>query len=150
MNVSGLAFSGRSALALVAVLAVSLLLNFVGIGYIASGFVGQRDRPVGAERLVTLGARSLPPDLRRGITAALDQRKDDLRSASRGVRDARLALFAAMRAEPFNADAVRAAFADLRGKLAATSEIGQDAIVDALEKATPETRAAIEPPGRRR
>ena len=143
-------FAGRSAIVLVAGLAISVLLNFATIGYFSSGLFHNHNRPIAAERLVSLGAKSLPRELRRGIAEALAPHRDDLRAAFRAVRDARIALFEAMRAEPYDAAAVNAAFDNLQAELAAPSEIGQRAIIQALGQASPETRAAIEPPGRPR
>jgi uncharacterized membrane protein len=138
--------SGRSAIAVLAALGLSVAINFVAIGFFASHWMSRPDRGMTAERIVSLGARSLPPELRASIATELEPHNGDLRNAMRQIRDARTALFAAMRAEPFDADAVKSAFATLRDKLDGAAAIGQDAILGALQNASPQTRAAIVPP----
>jgi hypothetical protein len=138
--------SGRGAVAVVAALVLSLALNAAWMGYLGSTLFRDRGRGFPAERLVALGARSLPEPLRERIAAELEPHGAELRSAFRDVRDARRAVFEAMRAEPFDRAAVEAAFADLRAKLAAVAAIGQTAMLAALEEATPEMRADIKVP----
>lgn len=140
---------GRAAIFVLVALALSLALNFAWLGFSAAHSFRDRSRPLAAERLVAIGARSLPDDLRKGVADALAPKDGDVRAAMREVRDARRALFESMRADPLDRAAVAGAFATLRSKRDAVSAIGETAILDALEQAPANVRAEIrQPPAR--
>lgn len=139
--------SGRTAIAVVAALALSLALNFGWLGFTISRSLLPQKRPeVSAERLVSIGARALPPPVRAEVAAALATHRDELQDAFRGVRDARRQVFAAMRADPFDEAALQAAFAQLRERLDDVSAIGEAAITKGVAASSPQMRAGIAPP----
>ena len=138
--------TGRGAIAVLAALVISLSLNFVWLGFFAAGSLRKSGPEISAERLVSLGARSLPPELRSQVAAVLKPRGDEIRNAFRDIRNARIAVFDAMRADPLDSEAVKRAFANLRDKSDSLAAIGQDSILTALESAPPSLRAAIQPP----
>ncbi|MBZ9936119.1 periplasmic heavy metal sensor [Mesorhizobium sp. BR1-1-16] len=135
--------TGRAAIAVLAALAVSLAVNFGLAGFLVARSVPHRDPPALAERLAALGPRALPPELRSAVAGELKPDTPALRAAFRAVRDARQAVFAAMRAEPYDRSAVTAALATLRDRLDTVNTIGQTAILDALDTAPADLRAKI-------
>jgi uncharacterized membrane protein len=135
--------TGRTAIAVLAALAISLAVNFGLAGFLLARTVPQRNPPSLAERLSALGPRVLPPELRSEVAAELKPDTPALRTAYRAVRDARQAAFAAMRAEPYDRDAVASALATLRDRLDTVNTIGQTAILDALDRAPADVRAKI-------
>ncbi|SHE96289.1 Uncharacterized membrane protein [Kaistia soli DSM 19436] len=135
--------TGRTAIAVLAALVISLVVNFGLAGFLVARSVPQRDPPALAERLSALGPRVLPPELRTQAAAALKPDTPALRAAFRAVRDARQAVFAAMRADPYDRNAVAAALATLRDRLDTVNAIGQTAILDVLDQAPADLRAGI-------
>ncbi|MBN9000015.1 MAG: periplasmic heavy metal sensor [Rhizobiales bacterium] len=142
--------SGRSATLVVAALALSLAANFAWLGFLASRTVTPKRTEISAERIVSIGARALPAPLRTEIAQSLAPRRDEVREALRQVREARRQVLLAMRAEPFDPQALDAAFADLRRRLDTLSAIGEAAIAEAMAGASPGLRAeiAVPPEGR--
>ena len=69
-----------------------------------------------------------------------------MRARLDSVQEARRQMFEAMRADPFDAAALNAAYADLRAKTNDLQEAGQAIVTDAIAKATPEVRSRIRPP----
>ena len=138
--------NGRWSVALIVALGLSLALNFAWLGFSVSRSFRHKPPEISAERLVSIGARSLPPELRAEVATALRAERDDLRAAMRAVGEARRQVFEAMRAEPFDRTALQAAFSTLRQKRDALSSIGEAAIATGLAAASPETRAAIATP----
>jgi len=138
---------GPWAIALVVVLAVSLAANFIVAGFAAARLSGFG--PGGAlENLVALGIRSYPPEIRRAILGEALSDRSDLRAGLDAIRAAREKMFAAMRAEPFDAAALDQAFAEVRQKTAALQQVGQGIVGRAVAAASPEVRARITaPPG---
>jgi hypothetical protein len=55
-------------------------------------------------------------------------------------------MFEAMRADPFDAAALDAAYANLRDKTAALQEAGQQIVAEAVAGAPADVRARIRPP----
>jgi hypothetical protein len=140
---------GPFAFLLAAVLIVSLAANFLVLGFAAARFagVGPFGGDIGAiERIVALGARAFPRELRREIGGQLGRHRDELRAALEEVRDARRRMFAVMAAEPFDRAALDAAFTDVRAATDRLQLLGQDLVGDVVEKAPPEERAQIRPP----
>lgn len=135
--------TGRTAIAVLAALALSLVVNFGLAGFLAARSFPDRVRAAPAERLAALGPRALPPALRSDVAARLGPQSPALKAALKDVRDARQAVFAAMRVEPYDRAKVEAALAALRGRLDAVSALGEAAILDALDAAPADLRAAI-------
>lgn len=135
---------------LAALLIVSLAVNFLVLGFAAARYGQFRQGGDILERVIALGARSFPADIRREITASLARERPELRAALRDVQEARRRMFEIMRTEPFDRAALDAAFADVRAKTEALQERGQALLGDAIEQASPEARSEIEPPPRLR
>ena len=140
--------TGRPAIAALVVLALSLMVNCVLIGFLVARST-ERPRPAPAERISVVGTRLLPPPLRAEVSDRLKSDAPSLKAAVASVRQARQALVAAMRAEPYDRAAVAAALATLRQRIDALSELGDAAILDTLDDAAPELRAKIGPQPRR-
>jgi uncharacterized membrane protein len=136
---------GPFAIILLVVLVLSLAANFVVAGFAAARFA--YPRPGGEiERIVAIGIRAFPPEIRGLITSGTNAERNRMRAAFEDVRAARRAMFEAMRAETFDRGALEAAFADVRTKTMALQEIGQQVVARAIEQASPETRAKIRLP----
>ena len=126
---------GRTAIVLVAVLVVSLALNFFGAGLIAAG-VGFRQQL--AERC--------PREIRRAVAADLIARREEGFKALDELRATRREMFAAMRAEPLDRLRLERAMAAVRAKTQALQAFGQSGLAAALAAASAETRARIAAP----
>lgn len=140
--------TGRPAIAALAVLALSLMVNCVLIGFLVARST-ERPRPAPAERISVVGTRLLPPPLRAEVSDRLKSDAPNLKAAVASVRQARQAVIAAMRAEPYDRAAVASALATLRQRINALSELGDAAILDTLDGASPDLRARIGPQPRR-
>ena len=139
------------AIFLAVVLVVSLAANFLVLGFAAARFGGVGPFGFGGdggaiERIVALGARAFPRELRREIGGQIGRHRAELRAALDEVRDARLRMFQTMAAEPFDRAALDAAFAEVRAATDRLQLLGQDLVGDVVEKAPPEERAQIRPP----
>ena len=135
---------------LAAVLGVALLIS-VAVNLVIAGFVGSRffgpPRPGGEiERVVAIGVRAFPPEIRDAIKRETDAERDQMRARFDAVRDARKTMFEAMRADPFDSAKLKAAYDDLRAKTDALQEAGQQIVFDAVAKAPPDVRRRIRPP----
>lgn len=127
-------------------LALNIVIVSVAIGAFASGARLQRPAPESTTELRFSGQRAflraLPPEdrrqLRRDIAAELIAMREQ-RAAS---RQARLALYEAARAEPYDAERVRAAFAAVRAADAALLAGVHDALADGFGEVDPASRAA--------
>jgi hypothetical protein len=141
---------GPFAFLILAIMIVSLAANFLVLGFAAARFgggpFGFGDDGGAIERIVALGARAFPRELRREIGGQLGRHRGELRAALDEVREARLRMFATMAAEPFDRAALDAAFAEVRAATDRLQLLGQDLVGDVVEKAPPEERARIRPP----
>lgn len=128
----------------------SLALNLIFIGLIVGAVL--RGGPPGSgprhlDRMsMGLGAyiEALPPDVRAGVKAAgggFDLA--DRRARFQAVREGRRAMTAALKADPFDADALRAAVAGHRNAALGGSVALQDAFVEAFAALSPEQRAEV-------
>jgi uncharacterized membrane protein len=132
-----------------AVLGVVLLLS-LGANLVVAGFAISRmygPRPGGSiERIVAIGIRAFPPELRKSISEATHARRDDFKARFDEVQAARRQMFEAMRADPFDPAALQAAYTNLRAKTSELQQIGQQIVADALAAAPAEVRSRIRPP----
>jgi hypothetical protein len=126
------------------VLALSLAANFFIVGF-AAARIGDFRGTGPIERIITLGMRPYPPEIRRAILAEALSERVGLRAALADFRAARQKLFATMKAEPLDRAALNAAFADVRARTDALEQIGQTVLTEAITSATPAARAAIKP-----
>ena len=142
---------GRFGTALLLILGLSLAANFVVAGFIAARFAGPSP-PGEIERVVAIGMRAFPKELREAIDRRVRQERDQLRRHYDALRDARQRMIAAMRSEPFDPVALEAAYADVRDQTIELQAIGQNMVAEALAQASPQTRRKIllrrGPPGR--
>jgi uncharacterized membrane protein len=140
-----LTIRGPLAIVLLVALVVSVAVNLSIAGFAFARFTGPR--PGGEiERIVAIGIRAFPPEIQKSIADASNARRDEMKAKLDAVQDARRAMFAAMRADPFDPAALNTAYADLRAKTADLQQIGQQIVADAVEHAPPDIRARIRPP----
>ena len=127
---------------------VSLALNLVVAGVAIGGYAaGARIAPPGAAQgpgradkpLRTLIA-SVAPERRAGLQREIARTFLSARDARKEARDARLSLAETIRAEPYDAAAVRAAFARMRAADAALAQRFQDMTADQLAAMSPDER----------
>ncbi len=134
---------------------VSLAANFFFIGLMAGSAVqvdgngtGQQISATGGEAAPTMHARlqdaqlrkTLSEDDKRVLARAMGAVKDELQAAKTQLRDARRAVHAAMRADPFDAAALREALQTERAQ--------QTQILDLINRTRGEAAAAMSPDGR--
>lgn len=134
--------------ALFASLALNLVVVSAGIGAFASGARLERpaDQAIGSRQLAPRAfMQALPPETRQALRRELAGRVLRMREERAAVRAARRELYAATRAEQYDAERVRAAFAASRAADAVFAEAIHDATVDALSQlSADERRAAID------
>lgn len=135
---------GPFAIALLVVLGLSLAANLVVLGFAASR-VGSI-RMGGLDRVVALGLRGYPQEIRRAIAADALVEREAFAKAIGDFSAARMRAFEAMRAEPFDPAALAAAFAEMREKTAVLQQLGHGAIGKAIAAAPPDEREKIKPP----
>lgn len=133
------------AIALLAVLVLSVGINLVIAGFAAARIFGPR--PGGEiERIVALGIRAFPPEIREAIAQSTRQQRDKFRALIDDTRGARMRMFEAMRASPFDRAKLEAAYAELRAKTNEVQALGQGIVAEAVAQAPPDVRARIRPP----
>lgn len=120
-------------------LAVSLALNLAVVGLILGAVLGSDDggRNGGPPALRALGlgpfAQALSRDDRHEVRARIESAgiasREERRAIGRSLRQVEQAL----RADPFDRDAVEAAFARSRGLVVSLQEIGHTALLDQIE-----------------
>lgn len=136
---------GPFAVTLLVVLFVSVAANLLIAGFVAARVAGPR--PGGEiERIVAMGIRAFPREIRQGVESRVRSGRDEFRAKLDEIRDAHERMFAAMRAEPFDRAGLEAAFADVREKTNALQAAGQELVADAVAEAPPEVRGRIRPP----
>ena len=131
------------AIAILVVLFVSVAANLVIAGFAASRFGGPPRHPDLIERIVAIGIRAFPPAIRSGIQMRSEERRDELRILIDSVEDSRMRMVDAMRAEPFDATALEAAFADMQAKVTELQQAGQEIVGEAVAAAPADARAQI-------
>lgn len=135
--------SKRTAIIVLAsALVVSLCLNMFVVG---AWFAGRyADRSLTAAANVAMSA--YPPSLRRAIRQKLVADRRELRAAVTGLREARLRMFTAMRADTLDREALDQAMAEVRVKTTTLQALLQRAFAEVLEEAPLAERQKIEPP----
>ncbi|MCE7997431.1 MAG: periplasmic heavy metal sensor [Rhodobiaceae bacterium] len=129
-------------------LLVSLVINLFLVAAITAGIVRNMDRdrrghasPLGLPHHVV--ARQLSGEEREKLKAAMRENRSELRPLFRDMRQAREALSVAIAADPFDPDAAKAAFAELRTGMDAIATQSQDILVQAFADLSPESRDKI-------
>jgi Spy/CpxP family protein refolding chaperone len=107
----------------------------------AQGHTHGRGHP-GVSQLLDLRRfrHALPPERQHVLEKPFDTHRAEMRARIGRLIDARRAVRDAIRAEPFDRDALDVAFARLREAEAATAGEAQALLGDALELATPQER----------
>ncbi|WOF73411.1 Spy/CpxP family protein refolding chaperone [Parvibaculaceae bacterium PLY_AMNH_Bact1] len=130
------------------VLLVSLVVNLFLVAAITAGIVRNMDRnsrghasPLGLPHHII--ARQLSGEEREKLKAAMRENRAELRHLFRDMRQAREALSEAIAADPYDPEAARTAFAELRAGMDAMATRSQDILVQAFADLTPESREKI-------
>lgn len=126
-------------------LAVSVALNLLIIGLVAGAALrdgGPRDRMV---RDLDFGpfTEALRPEDREGLRRDFIRQAPDMRDMRRQMREDFATVLAALRAEPFDAEALRDVVANQGERMAARLALGQDLILARIAAMTPAERAAF-------
>ncbi len=133
---------GPFAVVLVVLLFLSLAANMVVAGFTLTRITGAR--PGGdVERIVALGTRAFPPEIRKEIASRGADQRGVLRDKLRTVEHARREMFAAMRAEPFDAAALAQAYDALRRATDDLQRAGQEIVAEVLAETPAEVRREI-------
>jgi uncharacterized membrane protein len=124
---------------------VSLALNLLVAGMIV-GWVGNKRGPAGtddrrADSLIgTPFIRALPPEDRRTLGRELQANRTALRENRDALRARLDTLLAALRADPFDPDAVRQVLAEQRSTALERQDIGEELLIARLAAMTPKAR----------
>jgi uncharacterized membrane protein len=131
---------------LVLICAASVIGNLFMAGFlIVPQFVGPDDRVARLAAIAALGRA--PKEVTDLVEADLLADRAPIHAAFMDMRDSRRKVREAMRAEPFDAAALDAAFAELRAKSSTLQETVHRAVARGVAAAPAEARAKIE--GRR-
>lgn len=84
--------------------------------------------------------RELPPEDKKLLRQSMRESFRQMRPLLREAGEGRKALASAIAAEPFNADAVRTALAKMDEPMDQVRKIGQESLINTLEKMSPEQR----------
>ncbi len=132
------------AIALFAVLFLSVAANLVVAGFAASRFHGPpRGGPGFIERIVAIGIRAFPPPIREDIQRRAEAERGELMQRVEAVQAARMQMIEAMRADPFDPATLDASFAELRQRVAEMQEAGQEIVGEAIAVAPAGERIKI-------
>lgn len=125
-------------------LAVSVALNLLIIGLVAGAMLrgGPHDRMV---RDLDFGpfTEALSPEDRAALRRDFIRQAPDMRDMRRQMREDFATVLAALRAEPFDPDALRGVVANQGNRMAARLELGQDLMLARIAAMTPAERAAF-------
>ena len=126
-------------------LVVSVVVNLALAGFVAGrmtrdfapgpGF----DPMVGVTRLV----RFLEEERRREVLGDLRRQRHEVRASLRGVKGAQGQIVEAVRADPFDEDALRRALGEFRGRLEASQAGSHEMFVTMVARLTPEERRLL-------
>lgn len=128
-------------------LSVGLLISFSLNLFAAGAWVAGRWIDLRIERSLTRVMQPYPPTLRREIVRNLREDRGEVLASAREFRGARQRLFAVMRAEPLDRDALAAAMTEVRAKTDALQTLLQASVARSLETVPAAERERIEPPG---
>lgn len=130
-------------------LVLSLGLNLLVAGAVVGGMVRHARTPPGGpvEDVRRLGiapfVRGLDQRHQRALRDEVLTRRADIVEGARKMRRASRRFVAALRAEPYDADAAAAALADVRAQVLRLQEIGHEALLDQLGRMDAAERAAL-------
>jgi len=130
-------------------LIASLMANALLVGLVIGGGLGQKRAgpPLGAggsEQALIRGIdQSIPEDQRRAVRQAFRRAFSDTRRERVRLRDAQSDLAGRLAAEPYDADAVRKGFEEMRNADAAMKARMHDVLADQFGALTVEQRRAV-------
>ncbi len=129
------------------VLVISLGLNLLVAGLVAGAMLnGHRDRD-GRPELRDLGfgpfVSALPREARPALAEALRRQEGSLRERRTAMRAGFDALLDALRAEPYDHDAVTAIMLAQQEEIFASQRLGRGLLLDYIEQMTPAARIAF-------
>lgn len=132
-----------------ALLAVSLVVNMLGAGYLlGAGFAEYGGKPPRTQRSVESTIEFVvgryPESVRPTIRGKLEARQAELKTALREMRVARAETRKAIRQEPLDKERIEKAFAESREKMAAFQTLIQSAVVEALPDLPQSERGKLE------
>lgn len=134
---------GRSTIAILGVLlAISVGLNLFVLGAIFAG--RWMNRPVA--QAVEAVMRSYPPSVRDKVRQKLFDDRDVVRKAFTDLGESRSKMFALMRAEPLDLEALQKAMAEVREKTTIVQTMLQSALLLSLKETPVSEREKIVPP----
>jgi uncharacterized membrane protein len=129
------------------ILFVSLALNLFFLGAWAAfawrHFAWERHRPWSPATRIERLAAALPAGDAEKLRSEFHTHQGNIEAAIASFRQAQHAMREALRAEPFNADALRAAMAEARSARGKLDEALQDVIASAGAAMTPEGRRSL-------
>lgn len=128
------------------ILVASLVVNGLLIGLLIGSGLRQSTPPPpdrGERALVRGLERSVSEDQRAAVRQAFRQAYAATRSERRKLRDARRDLRQALAATPYDAEAVKAAFARVRAAEVASQTGLHEELARQFERLTPEQRASV-------
>ena len=126
-------------------LALSVAVNLLIVGLVAGAVLregGPRGRMMGDLEFGPF-TEALTREDRAALRQAFVQRMPDMRDMRRQMRADFAGLLAALRAEPFDAAALRAVMAGQSARMAERLAVGQDLLLERLEAMTPQARGAF-------
>ncbi|MBX3446634.1 MAG: periplasmic heavy metal sensor [Parvibaculum sp.] len=130
-------------------LLVSLAFNLFLVSLIAVPFIkgppgGEFGPPRGQGPMLLQGAfKELPDEDRQEIRRAMREKFREIRPHFREMQQAREALADAIAAEPYDENAVRAAFDEMSRTMTVMSDMGRDAMLEGFARLTPEQRQRV-------
>lgn len=141
---------GKWSVTLLVVLVVSLALNLFVAGFAVSKFRKFGHGPVpGIERMFSAFVGGFPREIRRDVHDELEDVRPQFQEVVASLRNARTRMFELMREDPLDKDALAQAMTEVRDRTSNIQQIGHDAARRAIENASPEARAKIDPRGPR-
>jgi len=123
------------------ILSVAVNLGIAGvIGGAALRAPEIRRNNLEAPEGVAMLARAMPAEHQRELRQNLRNRRGDLRLEREELRNLLDRFVVALRAEPFEIDAVSAVFADQRVMLSKLTAAGHKSVIEQIEKMSPQDR----------
>ena len=124
-------------------LVLSLAAN-LGIAGMIGGAALQGPKParsnLSAPESITMLARAMPPKYQRALRETWQNRRQEVHNEQRQTGFLRNRLVTALRAEPYDLEAVRAVFADQNLMLSNLTLANQEAIVEQIDLMSPRDR----------
>ena len=124
------------------VLSICLLISVCLNLFAAGAFVATR----WALHPLAAVMRTYPPSLRQDVRGRLAAERDKVRAAIVDLHEARQRMFAVMRSDPLDKEALQRAMADVRVKTTELQALLQSALAESIEHAPLAERQKIEPP----